>query len=192
MKIRTDFNKNCIIHLSIYLSICLSIYLFYSHFGALAAFSVSWSFTQSVGILGRGISPSQGRCQHTEDHKHRINADKHPCVKWDSNLRPQCFSEQDISFLRPRGHWDRRQIVPQEQNSAVAAALSLGVHVEQRFAHSSACDTQANWGSVRQPTFDIDAVTRRSVKRLATEFRVATDKAFKWFGFYWNFLNKIF
>jgi hypothetical protein len=28
---------------------------------ALAAFSVSWSFTHSVGLLGRGISPSQRR-----------------------------------------------------------------------------------------------------------------------------------
>jgi hypothetical protein len=30
---------------------------------ALAAFSVSWSYTQSVGLLGRGISPSQGSTQ---------------------------------------------------------------------------------------------------------------------------------
>jgi hypothetical protein len=27
--------------------------------------------TQSVGLLGRGISPSQGRYLHTEEHKHR-------------------------------------------------------------------------------------------------------------------------
>jgi hypothetical protein len=32
----------------------------------LAAFSVSLSYTQSVGILGRGISPSQGRYLQTE------------------------------------------------------------------------------------------------------------------------------
>jgi hypothetical protein len=41
---------------------------------ALAAFSVSWSYTQSVGLLGHGICPSQGRYLHTEQHKHRINA----------------------------------------------------------------------------------------------------------------------
>jgi hypothetical protein len=29
-------------------------------------------YTQSVGLLGRGISPSQDRCLHTEQHKHRI------------------------------------------------------------------------------------------------------------------------
>jgi hypothetical protein len=30
-------------------------------------------FTQTVGLLGWGISPSQGRYLHTEQHKHRIN-----------------------------------------------------------------------------------------------------------------------
>jgi hypothetical protein len=49
-------------------------------------------FTQSVGLLGRGISPSQGRYLHTGQHKHRINAHRHPCLKWDSNPRFQCFS----------------------------------------------------------------------------------------------------
>jgi hypothetical protein len=31
-------------------------------------------FTQTVGLLGRGISPSQGRYLHTGQHKHRLNA----------------------------------------------------------------------------------------------------------------------
>jgi hypothetical protein len=31
-------------------------------------------YTHSVGLLGRGISPSQGRYLHTGQHKHRINA----------------------------------------------------------------------------------------------------------------------
>jgi hypothetical protein len=43
---------------------------------------------QSVGHLGLGISPSQGRYLH----KHRINADKHPCLEWDSNPWSQCSS----------------------------------------------------------------------------------------------------
>jgi hypothetical protein len=30
-------------------------------------------YTQSVGLFGRGISPSQGRNLHTKQHKHRIN-----------------------------------------------------------------------------------------------------------------------
>jgi hypothetical protein len=36
---------------------------------ALAAFSVSWSYTKFVLLLGRGISTSQGRYLHTEQHK---------------------------------------------------------------------------------------------------------------------------
>jgi hypothetical protein len=50
---------------------------------ALAAFSVSYSYTQSVGLLGRGISPSQDR----EQQKHRTNAHRNPCPEWDSNAR---------------------------------------------------------------------------------------------------------
>jgi hypothetical protein len=53
---------------------------------------VSESYTQSAGLLGRGISPSQGRYLHTQQHKHRINAHKHPCLEWDSNPRSQCSS----------------------------------------------------------------------------------------------------
>jgi hypothetical protein len=47
---------------------------------ASAAFSVSWFYTQSVGLLESGISPSQGRYLHTGQHKHRIkthNTDIH-------------------------------------------------------------------------------------------------------------------
>jgi hypothetical protein len=39
--------------------------------------------TQTVGLLGRGISPSQGRYLDTEQH--RINAHTHPCLEWDSS-----------------------------------------------------------------------------------------------------------
>jgi hypothetical protein len=35
--------------------------------------SVSWSFRQSVGLLGRVISPSQGLYLNAGQHKHRIN-----------------------------------------------------------------------------------------------------------------------
>jgi hypothetical protein len=51
----------------------LSYLCFYSPL--LAAFSVSWSFTKSVGFLRRGISPYEGRYLHTGQHKHRINAE---------------------------------------------------------------------------------------------------------------------
>jgi hypothetical protein len=76
---------------------------------ALAAFLVSWTYTQSVGLLGRGISPSQGRYLHTEQHKHRINAhntDIHASSgiqTHDSSIR----ASEDSLCLRPRGHYDR-------------------------------------------------------------------------------------
>jgi hypothetical protein len=45
-------------------------------------------------IVGRtlwtGISPSRGR--YTGQHKHKINAQRHPCLKRDSTPRPQCSS----------------------------------------------------------------------------------------------------
>jgi hypothetical protein len=74
-----------------YLSIYLSIYGSTALCWTLAAFSVSWSFTQSVGLFGREIIPSQGRYLHTEQHKRRINTHIHPCLKRDSNQRSQCL-----------------------------------------------------------------------------------------------------
>jgi hypothetical protein len=50
-----------------HLTVCLWVY---SLFLTLAVFfNFLIFFTQSVGPLGRGISPSQGRCLHTEQHK---------------------------------------------------------------------------------------------------------------------------
>jgi hypothetical protein len=49
-------------------------------------------YTQSVGFLGRGISPSQGPYVHAEHHRHRINAHRHPFLEWDSKPRPKCSS----------------------------------------------------------------------------------------------------
>jgi hypothetical protein len=68
-------------------SLCVSIW-FYSPMdpGCFSRFSI---YTQSVELLGRGISPSQGRYLHTEQHKHRINEHGYPCLEWDSNPRPQ-------------------------------------------------------------------------------------------------------
>jgi hypothetical protein len=42
---------------------------------------------QSVGLLGREISTSQGRYLTQTQNKHR-----HPCLEWDSNPWTQCSS----------------------------------------------------------------------------------------------------
>jgi hypothetical protein len=54
---------------------------------------------QSIGLLGRGISPSQG-CYL---HKHGIESDIHSCFEWDSNPRSQCSSER--TQLMPYTAW---------------------------------------------------------------------------------------
>jgi hypothetical protein len=77
---------------------------------ALATFSVFRSYTQSVGLLGRGVSPLQGRYLHTEQHKHRINAhstDIHAL----SVIRthdPSVRVSEESSRLSPNGHCDRQ------------------------------------------------------------------------------------
>jgi hypothetical protein len=90
-----------------------------------AAFSVSWSYTQSVRLLGRGISPSQGRYLHTEEHKHRINAHRHPCLEWDSKPRSRRWNERSqfmsvwsgVEFLIPAN--------TQKSGSIIAGLFSL-------------------------------------------------------------------
>jgi hypothetical protein len=59
----------------------------------LASLSVSKSFTQLVGHLGRGISPSKA-ATCTQDRTNRINAHTHPCLKCVSNPRSQRSSER--------------------------------------------------------------------------------------------------
>ncbi|KDR13332.1 Protein transport protein Sec23B [Zootermopsis nevadensis] len=43
----------------------------------------------SVGLLGRGIGPSEGLYLYTGQHNTQKNADKHPWLVWDSNPRSQ-------------------------------------------------------------------------------------------------------
>jgi hypothetical protein len=69
----------------------------------LAAFSVYESYTHSVGHLGRGISPTQGRYVHTEQHKHRLtHTDIHSLREFRTYDRSVRASE-DSSCLRSRG-----------------------------------------------------------------------------------------
>jgi hypothetical protein len=53
-------------------------------------FSVSWTFLQTVGLLGRVISSSQGLYLNTGQHKHRINTYTHqtfmPCVGFEPTI----------------------------------------------------------------------------------------------------------
>jgi hypothetical protein len=59
-------------------------------------------YTQSVGHLGREISPPQGRYLDTEQHKHRINAKTSMPRTHDPSVR----ASEDGSCFRRRGHCD--------------------------------------------------------------------------------------
>jgi hypothetical protein len=79
---------------------------------ALQPFVVPWPlfqfltlYTQSIVLLGRGISPSQGPYLHREQHRHRINAHRHPCLEWDSTLPSQCSSGEDSSCQTAQPLW---------------------------------------------------------------------------------------
>jgi hypothetical protein len=65
-------------------------------------------FTQTVGLFGRVISPSQGLCLYTGQHKHRINALTN--IHASSRIRiydPSVRTSEDSSCLRPPGYPDR-------------------------------------------------------------------------------------
>jgi hypothetical protein len=48
-----------------------------SPFRALASYDFRNHFSQTIGLLGRVISPSQGRYLNTGEHNYRINAYTH-------------------------------------------------------------------------------------------------------------------
>jgi hypothetical protein len=69
----------------------LSIYLSIYGFTALVDLGRFFSFliyTQSLGLFGRGFSPSQGRYLHTDQHKHRIKTQTFmPRVRFEPTIR---------------------------------------------------------------------------------------------------------
>jgi hypothetical protein len=74
-------------------------------------FSFVIFFTQTVGLLGRVISPSQGLYLNTGQHKHRINA--HTDIHVLSGIRihdPSFRTSENSSCLRPRGHCVRPKL----------------------------------------------------------------------------------
>jgi hypothetical protein len=65
-------------------------------------FSFVIFFTQTVGLLGRVISTSQGRYLHTGQHKHRINAhtDIHAWVGFDTTIP----ASDGVKIVHALGH----------------------------------------------------------------------------------------
>jgi hypothetical protein len=61
--------------------------------------------TQPVELLGGVVRHSQGRCLHTGQHKHRINAHRHPCFQWIRTHDPRVWASEDSWCLRLRPPW---------------------------------------------------------------------------------------
>jgi hypothetical protein len=66
-------------------------------------------YTQSVGLLGREISLSQGLYVYSEQHKHRINAHNIHASNGIRTYDPSVWAGEDSSCLRPRGHCDHHE-----------------------------------------------------------------------------------
>jgi hypothetical protein len=94
---------------NVFCSLLLSLYS--SLLGLGRVFSSVIFFTQSVGLLSRVISPSQGRYLHTGQHKYRINAhtDIMPWVGFETTIPEfeRAKTVHVLDHLRPRGHCDR-------------------------------------------------------------------------------------
>jgi hypothetical protein len=108
------------VYLSIYPSVCPSIYISIYSFIYLLIHSFVHScsshlehgvsvkrfislqflnFKQTVGLLGRGISPTQGRYLHrTSQTQNKRTQYRHTCLEWESNRRSQC-SRGRIHFM---------------------------------------------------------------------------------------------
>jgi hypothetical protein len=88
--------------------------LLYSPFlGPGLFFSSMIFFTLTVGLLGRLISPSQGRYLHTGQHKRRINARPNiHTLSGNRNHDPRFRTSEESSCLKPRDRCDRTLCIP--------------------------------------------------------------------------------
>jgi hypothetical protein len=100
-----QLDNNLILHIfNFFLSMALP-----AHSGPWPLIQFRNHFSQTVGLLGRVISPLQGHYLNTGQHKHnkRIHT---PNIHALSGIRthdPNVRGSEDSSCLRPRGHCDR-------------------------------------------------------------------------------------
>jgi hypothetical protein len=81
-----------------------------AHLGPRSLLQFCNNFLQTVGLLGRVISPSQGLYLNTGQHKHRINA--YADIHVLSEIRthdPSVRASKDSTCLRPCGYRDRQK-----------------------------------------------------------------------------------
>jgi hypothetical protein len=88
--------------------------------------------TQTAGLLGRGISPSQGLYINTGQHKHRLHTHTHiPNIRALSGIGSHDHSvraSEDSSCLKPRGYRDRHLISFTSQKShCISITKTIGI-----------------------------------------------------------------
>jgi hypothetical protein len=72
---------------------------------------ILWTYTQSIGLLGRVIGPSQGLYLNTDQHEHRMNTHT-PNINVRNRIRNHDHgvrASEDSSDFRPLGYRDRHQ-----------------------------------------------------------------------------------
>jgi hypothetical protein len=85
-------------------------------------------FTQTVGLIGRVISPSQGRYPHTGRHKHRTDAYRHLCLERNSNPRSQVHALDRVAIVIGRKRYTRVKFVHTLYNLPVNVNSSCRVY----------------------------------------------------------------
>jgi hypothetical protein len=82
-------------------------------------------FGHLEGLLGRGISPTQGLYLYTGQHNTtQKNAETHPCGS--SGIRshdPSVRAVEDSTCLRPHGYWDRLHEIPYVLNIHISETV---------------------------------------------------------------------
>jgi hypothetical protein len=90
-----------------------------AHFGPWPLFSVYWNYTVDRNPWVGDEPVARPLPTH---RAHRINAHRHPCLTWDSNLRPQVFRGRNSLYNRPLGHCDRHSGYHEHQYLAKSAS----------------------------------------------------------------------
>jgi hypothetical protein len=78
-----------------------------AHSGPRPLYQFHNHFSQTVGLIGRVNSLSQGHCLNTGRHKHRINTLNIHALGGIRTHDPSIQTTEDSTWLRPRGYCDR-------------------------------------------------------------------------------------
>jgi hypothetical protein len=104
------------------------------HEGSSPLFIQFVNHAQSVGLLGWGISPPQGRYLNTGQHKHIINTD--PWLEWDSN--PRSSKRRQFMPQTERPLWSAlRDSRPPKIQSLACLFVCLFMSIKLKFVVSS-------------------------------------------------------